>query len=204
MSKELNKREQRFLLEYLVDLNPVRAAMVSGYSKSVAHTKAYQWVILSARNPKPHLREALQAKIQERAEKTGITIDEIEAELVIIGRADIRDYVDIGPNGEVTTKPFSEIPPDASRAIAKIKEVRRIIGSGKNKIVEIRTELVFHNKVEALELLGKRRGMWRESIELMGGPMAVAQIMIVMPDNQREKIDTETDSTQGQIPHDSK
>ena len=184
MSKKLNKREERCLLEYFVDLNPVRAAMAAGYSETVAHTRAFQWVSLrSARNPKPHLREAIEAKMQERAEKTEITVDEIEAELSIIGKHNIEDYVDIGPDGEIKIKPFPEMPKDASRAIAKIKEVKRVIGKG---VMEIRTELTFHDKVRALELLGKRRGMFRDSIEITGGPVTAVQIVITMPDNNRD------------------
>ena len=41
---KIGAREKRFIDEYLVDLDPKRAAIEAGYSKSVAASKAYQWV----------------------------------------------------------------------------------------------------------------------------------------------------------------
>jgi len=138
MSKALNSREQLFLNEYLLDLNVERAALAAGYSKSLAHTKAYQWVTLTEKNPKPHLREAIEKKMKEREEKSEITIDKLEEELSVM-------------------------------AFGKAKG-----------------QLSPSDKLKAIELLGKRRAMFKEQIELSGNPIGGAQIMIVIPDNGRD------------------
>ena len=150
--KKLNHKEQIFLLEYFIDFDVERSAIAAGYSKSLAHTKAYQWVTDSPKNPKPYLREAIEQKMKEREEKTEITIDKIEEELSIIAFG----------------KPTSELSPS--------------------------------EKLKALELLGKRRGMFKESVEITGGPIASTQIMIVIPENQRDLIQ---DITRDQITHGS-
>lgn len=149
--KKANLRERIFITEYFVDFNAERAALTAGYSKSLAKSKAYQWVSLSPKNPKPHLREAIEAKMQERAEKTEITIDKIEEEL-------------------------------------------SVMAFGKSK-----GELSPSDKLKALELLGKRRGAWKETVELTGGPLAATQIIVTLPNNQRDdnKIDPDQNSEQG-------
>jgi phage terminase small subunit len=38
--KPLDAREQRFVDEYLIDLDPRRAALAAGYSATMARTKA--------------------------------------------------------------------------------------------------------------------------------------------------------------------
>ncbi|MDL2401582.1 terminase small subunit [Rhizobium mayense] len=44
LEERLTHREIRFVREYLIDLDPKRAAIEAGYSKTVAASKAYQWV----------------------------------------------------------------------------------------------------------------------------------------------------------------
>lgn len=72
---ELTPREEVFIEEYLVDLNPYRAAKAAGYSESMARSKAFQWV----KNPdvKPFLYKKVKEAMNERSVRTGITADRV-------------------------------------------------------------------------------------------------------------------------------
>jgi len=73
--KQLDAREKRFVAEYVIDLNPERAAIEAGYSISMAKSKAYQWV--SGGKVKPHVYAAIQ-KAQKKAEiRAEITQDDV-------------------------------------------------------------------------------------------------------------------------------
>lgn len=72
---ELSPREEVFIEEYLVDLNPYRAAKAAGYSESMARSKAFQWV----KNPdvKPLLYNKVKEAMKDRSIRTGITADKV-------------------------------------------------------------------------------------------------------------------------------
>jgi len=71
--KQLDARERRFVDEYLIDLDPKRAAIAAGYSASMAASKVYQWV--SVGKEKRHVYGAIQIAMDGRKERTGITQD---------------------------------------------------------------------------------------------------------------------------------
>lgn len=90
----LTPKEQRFVEEYLIDLDPKRAAKVAGYSATMAATKAYQWVCNG--KVKPHVFDAVRKAQDKRAERTGITQDRVLAELAKMAFTDLSDATDWG------------------------------------------------------------------------------------------------------------
>ena len=73
--KGLTPRDQMFRDEYLLDLNPFRAAKAAGYADSVARTKAFRWV--SSPEQKPQLYYEIQEALKRRSIRTGITADKV-------------------------------------------------------------------------------------------------------------------------------
>lgn len=73
LSKKLTNRESKFINEYLIDLDVPRAALAAGFSKTIAKSKAYQWV--SNSKVKPHVFAELKRRILKQEERTGITAD---------------------------------------------------------------------------------------------------------------------------------
>ena len=66
---ELTSKQQRFVEEYLIDLNATKAAMRAGYSKRTARQ-------VGAENlSKPVIATAIQKAMEERSERTGIDQD---------------------------------------------------------------------------------------------------------------------------------
>lgn len=77
----LTPKQQRFVSEYLIDLNATQAAIRAGYSAKTARA-------IAAENlTKPDIAEALQAAQAKHAEEAGVSVQEWLAELDGIGFA---------------------------------------------------------------------------------------------------------------------
>ena len=68
---KLTARQQRFVNEYLIDLNATQAAIRAGYSKKTASSLGISNL------GKASIQEAIQRSQQARAERTEITADEV-------------------------------------------------------------------------------------------------------------------------------
>jgi hypothetical protein len=98
MARELTPKQQRFVEEYLLDLDPEQAALRAGYSPSVARSKAFQWVSKSKQNPSKNIAVAVQKAMQARSEKTGITAEAVLERLWNIATADPNGLVEYRRN----------------------------------------------------------------------------------------------------------
>jgi phage terminase small subunit len=65
----MTPKQQRFVDEYLIDLNATQAAIRAGYSEKTAYS------IGDENLRKPEIAAAIQAAMDERAERTEITAD---------------------------------------------------------------------------------------------------------------------------------
>lgn len=109
----------------------------------------------------------LQAGAQKRHE---VTVDRIVSEYVKIAFADAGDYFDWGPNG-VTVKDKSELTPEQRSVVAEVSQTVTEKGG------TIRVKL--HDKLNALEKLGKHLGMFVDKVEHTGkdgGPIEMAEL----------------------------
>lgn len=113
---KLDAREAVFVQEYLIDLDPVRAARAAGYSASTAKSKAFCWVSDSQRYGKPHVLEAIRAAMKSRAERTAITADRVLEEIANIGLLDPIEIV--GAGGVNGPEDIAKLPEHVRRAIA--------------------------------------------------------------------------------------
>jgi len=145
----LTPKQQRFVEEYLIDLNATQAATRAGYSDKTARK------IGNENLTKPDIQGEIQKRMKDREKRTGVTQDKVLKELATIGFADVTDYVRIEA-GQVKIKSTADIPKDKIGAIAGIKE-------GANGI-----EVKLNDKGKALELLGRHLGMFKDKMELSG------------------------------------
>jgi phage terminase small subunit len=65
----LNPKQQRFVAEYLVDLNATQAAIRAGYSEKTAASQAFDLL------RKPEIAEAVQQGVAAQQKRTEITSD---------------------------------------------------------------------------------------------------------------------------------
>ena len=84
----LTAKQQRFVDEYLVDLNATQAAIRAGYSERTARAIGQENLT------KPDIEAAIQAALRDRQARTEITQDTVVEELTKIGLAEAHDYSD--------------------------------------------------------------------------------------------------------------
>ena len=143
----LTPKQQRFVDEYLVDLNATQAAIRAGYSAKTAGSIANETLT------KPEIAAAIQQAMQDRSDRTQITADAVLQELGRIGFSDMRVFATWGANG-VTLNESASLKDDSARCVAEVSETRTKDGGA------IRFKL--HDKVAALEKIAKHLGMFGE------------------------------------------
>ena len=152
--RNLTRKQELFIKEYLVDLNATAAAKRAKYSLKTAEA-------IGAENlKKPMILGRIQEAFQKRSERTEVTQDMVIAELSKIAFGDQREIARWDQEGNVRITPSSDISDDAA---ASISEIRQSVTS-----VGISFKVKKYDKTKALELLGKHLGMFVERHEHAG------------------------------------
>lgn len=69
--KKLTPKQQRFVEEYLIDLNATQAAIRAGYSEKTAGAVGHENL------KKPEIQDSLKDAIEKRSEESGLTVEKI-------------------------------------------------------------------------------------------------------------------------------
>ena len=113
-SHSLNDRQQRFVTEYVVDLNATRAYLRAGYKSKTDQAAASEASRL-VRTPK--VAAAIQERMRRNLTAADLTPERIMRELARIGLHDIRKLYD--ENGDL--KPVKDLGDDEAAAISSIE-----------------------------------------------------------------------------------
>lgn len=141
--RKLNPKQQRFVDEYLIDLNATQAAIRAGYSPKTATA------IASENLSKPSISAAIACAMAERSKRTGITQDRILEELAKVAFIKLTDIVD-------DTGKIKAGATDEDRAcIESIKYKRTDTDTGYSEEREVKAS----SKLKAIELLMRYTGM---------------------------------------------
>ncbi|MCY9733141.1 terminase small subunit [Paenibacillus alvei] len=141
----LTAKQKAFVQEYLIDLNATQAAIRAGYSVKSANR------IANENMSKPDIQTAIHKAMDKRAQRTEITADRVLQELAKIGFANMADYAEWGPKG-ITLKGSTQLTADQAAAVSEVSETVTEAGGS------VRFKL--HNKIAALERIGKHLGMF--------------------------------------------
>lgn len=187
MKKNLDRREELFVEEYLVDLNIERAALAAGYSKSTARTRAFKWVS-SGQQQKPHLITAIQKAFKKRSERTEITQDRVLEELAKLAFADPRKFFDENDN----LKPITELDADTAACLSSMDIVKQKVGKGEGSETETVKKIRFVDKKGALDSIARHLGMFNDKLGMggIGADGEITEIPIVFvnaPNSENEK-----------------
>jgi phage terminase small subunit len=109
----LTPKQQRFVEEYLVDLNATAAAKRAGYSQRTAEWQGPQLL------GKTHVAQAIAAQREQLSQRTAVTQDRIAQELARLSFFDIRKLV----RNDGTPLGLHELDEDTARAIVGIDVV---------------------------------------------------------------------------------
>ena len=162
--RKLTPKQQRFVEEYLIDLNATQAAIRAGYSAKTA-----EWIGPQLLG-KSHVAAALAERMKDRVKRTEVTQDMVIAELVKIAFGDQRRVMTWGPSG-VKLRESTELTGDEAAIVSEVSESVTAAGGS--------LKLKTHDKVGALKLLGEHLGMFKQHIELTGkngGPVQQANV----------------------------
>ena len=143
----LSPKMSRFVSEYLLDFNATRAAIRAGYSKKTAAAIGYENL------RKPYIKAAINRSKKMLLENTKISTERILIELSVIAFSNICDYLTWGPRG-IYVKDLKDIPSDKTSAIKNVSFI--VCKCGK------RVRLTLHNKIKALEILGKYLDLFQD------------------------------------------
>ena len=148
----LTPKQQRFVEEYLIDLNATQAAIRAGYSEKTAGEIGEQNL------KKLEIQKAIQEALQGRKERVQIDADYVLKRLVEIDQMDVLDIMD--DHGNV--KPIKDWPKVWRQYISNIETISMDDGEGWLQKIK------WPDKVKNLELLGKHLGMFKDKIEYSG------------------------------------
>ncbi len=157
--RQLSEQRQRFVDEYLIDLNGTQAAIRAGYSAKTAQEQASR--LLS----NVMVQQAISERMAERSRRTGVNQDRVVLELAKIAFVKMTDVVD--SNGRIR----DDATDDDLSCIESIKykESDNEFGGSVEREVKI------GSKLRALELLGKHLGMWNDKLDVN-----IAQPIVIM------------------------
>lgn len=147
---KLTEKQQRFVDEYLIDLNATQAAIRAGYSVKTANEQGSQNLA------KLSIQQAIAEQMAERSKRTGINQDRIVLELAKIALVKMTDIVD--SQGRIK----SDASPDDLACIESVKYKESESDTGSS----VEREVKISSKLKALELLGKHLGMWNDKIDV--------------------------------------
>lgn len=163
--RQLSEQRQRFVEEYLIDLNGTQAAIRAGYSVKTAQEQSSR--LLS----NVMVQEAISKAMAARSKRTGVNQDRVVLELAKLAFVKMTDVVD--SNGRIR----EDATDDDLSCIESIKykESDNEFGGSVEREVKI------GSKLKALELLGKHLGMWNDKLDVN-----VTQPIVIMGADELE------------------
>lgn len=147
----LSVKEQKFVLEYMLDGNAARAARAIGYSSGRSTVTGSN--ILQ----RPHVKAAIDAIAKKDREAFEIQRWEILWHLAACATRSGKDYVD--EKNRLT--PVSELTDAAAAAIDGFKQkVRRYTKDDGTEVEEVDTEVKLVSKAQALDMALRHKGLF--------------------------------------------
>lgn len=139
-------KQQRFVDEYIKDLNAAQAAIRAGYAPKSAHVTGSQLLA----NPKVQAA-VTQAKLK-RSERTQINADWVLQQLKLVWDADVADIIDDLGN----YKRIQDWPPIWRKMLqgCDVQELFEGVGKNREKVGEV-IKVRFIDRLRNLEMIGK-------------------------------------------------
>ncbi|WP_341649953.1 terminase small subunit [Thauera humireducens] len=158
---KLTPKQQRFVDEYLVDLNATQAAIRAGYSARNADKIGSQLL------GKTRVSEAVACEMKAREMRTHITQDRVLQELAKIGFADIRKAVRWGEGIAVRDPESAAVEIANGVALVGSEEIDDATAAAVSEISQTAhgIKIKMHDKRAALVDIGRHLGMFQNKLE---------------------------------------
>lgn len=147
----LNARQQRFVEEFLVDLNATQAAIRAGYSKRTARAIGCENLT------KPDI--AAEISKRRNSITAGCVVDRarVLTELARVGMSDIRKLYD--SDGKM--RKVTDLDDETAACIAGVEVDEIEVGE---TVIGHTRKVKRFDKTKALELLGRHLGLWKDPV----------------------------------------
>jgi len=174
--RPINRQQQRFVDEYLKDLNASQACIRAGYSARNAG-KIGPKLLGDSR-----IKDAIELKMEKRSERCDISADKTLKEIARLAFSDVRKlFKETG-----SLKDIQDLDDDTAASVASIEVTEEKDNDG--NFIGYTKKLKMWDKGRALDQLCRHLGITKEKIELTGrdgGPIET----VGMSDEERlEKI----------------
>jgi phage terminase small subunit len=146
---KLSAKQQRFVDEYCVDFNGTQAAIRAGYSVNTASMQAARLLT------KDKIKTALEEKRVEIAEESKLKASDVIDELRRIAFSDITQVMSFTAS-KAKVKSSRKLSEDAKKIVASVSQTRAGL------------TVKLHDKVKALELLGRYLNIFTDRVEVEG------------------------------------
>jgi phage terminase small subunit len=152
----MTPKKERFVAEYLVDLNAAQAAIRTGYSPKTAKVQGSR--LLSDAD----VQAMIHAARTDMTQKLQISREAVVAELAKLAFANPLDYGYVTEDGHWSTH-LARTTRDQMAAVQEITSTSSVAGQGEDERVITRTtKLKLSDKRAALVDLGKHLGLFKE------------------------------------------
>lgn len=156
-AKPLTPKQQRFVSEYLVDLNATQAAIRAGYSSKRADQAGYQLLRNSG------VAAAVSAGKAKQLGTAELSAARVLEEMRRIAFVDMRSFFDEGGN----LKPIHELTEEQGSALAALEVIIKNAQAGDGHTDMIHKFKVW-DKSKTLELLGKHFNLFKDDAHMTG------------------------------------
>jgi phage terminase small subunit len=146
---KLSAKRQRFVDEYCVDFNGTQAAIRAGYSIRTANEQAARLLATVS------VKKALDEKRLEIAEESKLKVSDVIDELRNIAFSDITQVISFSAS-KAKVKSSRKLTEDAKKTIASVSQTQNGL------------TVKMHDKVKALELLGRYLNIFTDRVEVEG------------------------------------
>lgn len=172
---QLSERSQRFVDEYVVDLNATRAAIRAGYSAASAYSQGHRLL------KNAEVAAAIAAAKRARAKRLAISADRVLQELARLAYFDIRRTVD--ENGAPI--PLHLLDGDTAAAIAGVEVVEQFeMVDGERVPTGLLKKYRVFDKNTAVGNMMKHLGLLKDTLSLNLPPGgALVRVEFVDPPN---------------------
>jgi phage terminase small subunit len=161
----MTSRQQRFVSEYLIDLNATQAAIRAGYSAKAADREGSR--LLS----KPEIAIQIAAGKSRQLESAELTAARVLEELRRLAFIDLRSFFDAAGN----FKPIAELTPEQGAALAGFEVIKKNATAG-DGLVDTIHKFKVCDKTRALDMLARHFKLLTDVIQVQDEAGLIARL----------------------------
>lgn len=139
-------KQQRFIEEYMIDLNGTAAAIRTGYSPKTARVQAAKMLTI------PIIKSSVLSLKAERAQRLRVDADEVLENWVLFNRSNIADYLDAAGNVDL-----SQCTRDQLQALSEYSTDVTTDSDGKR---HVKTKIRLVDRLRSSEMTAKHIGLF--------------------------------------------